>query len=154
MNRFDVVKAENKPGLVFSLINMVTKEPKTAVVSVGDKLSILYAETRDLILEIGPRDSMIHRGQVIRVCPSVTRCRRTNQPIFTITLDCSTEFESKVVVLRSDKILDINPINYVYEPDNPEEIKALELILTTTKDKEVDDVYSKHVIGEDSLVLS
>lgn len=149
MNRFDINSIIEKQTLEFSLTNMVTKEPKTVDLTVGDKVSILYANDADDILKPGPRANMIFRGRVtnITAVPSRLYCEENNAKVYVIELDCSSDLESKMVKLFSRSIIDINGVDYIYEQDDPTVLESHFNVLVKDFAGNYTDVYCSHVLS-------
>ena len=156
MNRFDINSITEKQTLEFSLTNMVTKEPKSAHITVGDKVSILYANDADDILKPGPRANMIFRGKVTNIASVPERLYSQDEggpKIYLIELDCSSDFESKIVKLFSRSIIDINDVDYIYEQDSPEVVERESTFKVLVKDYagKYTDVYCSRTISSSSI---
>ena len=150
MNRFDINNITEKKTLEFSLTNMVTKEPKSVNLTVGDKVSILYANNAEDILQPGPRTNMIFRGKVIDITAVPERLYNQEESgckVYIIDLDCSSNFESKMVKLFSRSIIDINNVDYIYEQDDPEVVAGIFSVLVADYAGKFTDVYSSHIIS-------
>lgn len=157
MNRFDINSITEKQTLEFSLTNMVTKEPKSAHITVGDKVSILYANDADDILKPGPRANMIFRGKVtnISLVPERLYSRDdSTSKLYVIELDCSGDFESKIVKLFSRSIIDINDVDYIYEQDSPELVEGTFTVLVKDYAGKYTDVYCSRTISSSSKKTS
>lgn len=135
MERYDVINVECLPTFYFKMKNMVDETEKEICLKINDMVSILYARTREQIVSSGPQDGMIYRGRVKEI--TKIPCRSINDNIYQITLDCSDKFGSKIELFNSNRILDINEFDYVYEKDDPSLLESnISLICNNIDDHE------------------
>lgn len=138
MNRYEYDSYTFILCYTIKMKNMINKEPKNVTLKVGDKASILSVKYRDDILEPGVNDIIHHIDRGIVKDFILVQGNDNRYFLNAIKLDCSTKFESKVVEIPVSNIYDINDIDYVYENDDPKEIKAMfEYINKEEKPEEV-----------------
>lgn len=134
MKRFNIINMDIIPSCHFKMKNMVDGCEKEISIKINDMISILYARTREQIVNPGPQNGMIYRGRVKEI--SKIQCKQ-NENIWEIVLDCSDKFGSKIEIFTTDHILDINEFDYEYEYDDPLDLRSnIDIICKNIDDNE------------------